>query len=126
MSLPKIDAYVGEVRKALADNAQLPQQIELPTYPISNPRPRRLALPLQRHDPSPCQLRDQGRHSVPGRVQRGRRRFLLPEEAGMIGGWRTAWNQGDFPFYFVQLANFQNPNNNPGAAMAGGRSAWPS
>ena len=25
----------------------------------------------------------------------------------------TAWNQGDFPFYFVQLANFQNPNNNP-------------
>jgi hypothetical protein len=24
----------------------------------------------------------------------------------MINGWRKAFNQGDFPFYFVQLANF--------------------
>jgi sialate O-acetylesterase len=24
----------------------------------------------------------------------------------MITGWRKAWNQGDFPFFFVQLANF--------------------
>ena len=23
----------------------------------------------------------------------------------MIGDWRTSWGQGDFPFYFVQLAN---------------------
>jgi len=25
---------------------------------------------------------------------------------GMIGGWRQAWGQGDFPFYVVQLSNF--------------------
>lgn len=25
----------------------------------------------------------------------------------LIGGWRKAWGQGDFPFYFVQLASFQ-------------------
>ena len=25
----------------------------------------------------------------------------------LIGGWRKVWGQGDFPFYFVQLANFQ-------------------
>ncbi len=31
----------------------------------------------------------------------------------LVGGWRKIWNQGDFPFYFVQLANFQNPNDNP-------------
>lgn len=43
----------------------------------------------------------------------------------LIGSWRTLWNQGgsteakshDFPFYFVQLANFQKPNpENPGGA----------
>lgn len=28
---------------------------------------------------------------------------LLPE---MIRSWRAQWGQGDFPFYFVQLANF--------------------
>jgi sialate O-acetylesterase len=24
----------------------------------------------------------------------------------LIGGWRSLWKQGDFPFYYVQLANF--------------------
>ena len=31
----------------------------------------------------------------------------------MIGGWRTLWGQGDFPFYFVQLSSFQADNKNP-------------
>ena len=31
----------------------------------------------------------------------------------LIGGWRKVWNQGDFPFYFVQLANFEQPNQDP-------------
>lgn len=33
----------------------------------------------------------------------------------LIEGWRTVWDQGDFPFYFyvVQLANFQNPQTSP-------------
>ena len=31
----------------------------------------------------------------------------------LIGGWRKQWGVGDFPFYFVQLANFQNPNQDP-------------
>jgi len=25
----------------------------------------------------------------------------------LIGGWRSAWSQGDFPFYIVQLANYR-------------------
>ena len=35
------------------------------------------------------------------------------KKKALIGGWRKLWNQGDFPFYFVQLADFQHPNNNP-------------
>ncbi len=31
----------------------------------------------------------------------------------LVGGWRKAWNQGDFPFYYVQLASFQSPVENP-------------
>jgi len=31
----------------------------------------------------------------------------------LIGGWRTQWGQGDFPFYFVQLANFQAVTEDP-------------
>lgn len=28
----------------------------------------------------------------------------------LISGWRALWAQGDFPFYYVQLANYQNSN----------------
>ncbi|MEM0896056.1 MAG: sialate O-acetylesterase [Verrucomicrobiota bacterium] len=33
---------------------------------------------------------------------------------GMIRDWRAKWKQGAFPFYFVQLANFQQPATEPG------------
>ena len=31
----------------------------------------------------------------------------------LIGGWRKQWGLGDFPFYYVQLANFQGVSNDP-------------
>jgi len=36
----------------------------------------------------------------------------------MIKNWRTDWGQGDFPFLFVQLANYMQPDQQPG------ESAW--
>jgi len=37
-------------------------------------------------------------------------RELLP---ALIGDWRRVWNQGDFPFLYVQLANFMIPDPEP-------------
>ena len=37
-------------------------------------------------------------------------RDLLP---ALIKGWRMQWQQGDFPFLIVQLANFQQPDISP-------------
>ncbi|MES2456933.1 MAG: sialate O-acetylesterase [Bacteroidota bacterium] len=37
-------------------------------------------------------------------------RTLFP---AMIKDWRTKWGVGDFPFYFVQLANFMAPTAEP-------------
>ncbi len=34
--------------------------------------------------------------------------------ADMITDWRKAWKVGDFPFYFVQLANFMDEQPQPG------------
>lgn len=31
----------------------------------------------------------------------------------MISNWRESWNLGDFPFLFVQLANFMEPDKQP-------------
>jgi sialate O-acetylesterase len=41
-------------------------------------------------------------------------RTLFP---AMIQDWRTHWGQGDFPFLFVQLANFQPTKPEPGPSM---------
>ncbi|MEM9345772.1 MAG: sialate O-acetylesterase [Planctomycetota bacterium] len=30
----------------------------------------------------------------------------------LISGWREAWGQGDFPFYFVQLPSYENEKGN--------------
>lgn len=29
----------------------------------------------------------------------------------LIGGWRKTWNQGDFPFYYAQLPNWNHPGD---------------
>ena len=43
----------------------------------------------------------------------------------MIEDWRRVWGQGDFPFYFVQLANFleRAPEPTPGSEWAALRDA---
>jgi sialate O-acetylesterase len=35
------------------------------------------------------------------------------KKCALIGGWRKQWGLGDFPFYFVQLANYQAPTQDP-------------
>lgn len=35
----------------------------------------------------------------------------------LIRNWREAWGQGDFPFYFVQLANFMARQEQPGESQ---------
>ena len=49
-----------------------------------------------------------------GRAFQYRKAFPL-----MINDWRQKWNQGDFPFYFVQLATFRTDgNSNEGCSWA--------
>ncbi|MDA0766681.1 MAG: sialate O-acetylesterase [Verrucomicrobia bacterium] len=31
----------------------------------------------------------------------------------LVKGWRSVWDQGDFPFYWVQLASYQDPTEDP-------------
>lgn len=37
--------------------------------------------------------------------------------ANMVKNWRDDWKQGDFPFYFVQLANFKERSEEPTDSM---------
>jgi len=45
-----------------------------------------------------------------GESNRGDTNYDLKMSA-LIGGWRKLWNEGDFPFYFVQIAPFKYLKN---------------
>ncbi|MCY2965558.1 MAG: sialate O-acetylesterase [Planctomycetota bacterium] len=46
-----------------------------------------------------------------GESNRGRGMHYHNLQRGLIGGWRKIWNQGDFPFLFVQLAPYRYDDN---------------
>ncbi len=35
------------------------------------------------------------------------------KKKALVNGWRNLWGQGDFPFYYVQIAPYQYGNDNP-------------
>lgn len=39
--------------------------------------------------------------------------LYFEKKKALIEGWREVWNQGDFPFYFVQIAPYQYGNEDP-------------
>jgi sialate O-acetylesterase len=49
-----------------------------------------------------------------GEANAGRARQYQSLFPAMIRNWRAAWGEGDFPFLFVQLANFQARQSEPG------------
>lgn len=43
----------------------------------------------------------------------------LQKLKALVGGWRSIWKQGDFPFYLVQLANYKTSDPNQAAGGDG-------
>lgn len=111
--VPQIQVYLEESEKAAADQKELPSPPDLPVYPVSSTYPsgwhclyNGMIHPLIRYG-------IKGAIWYQGESNGGEGDSYFHKKQALIGGWRKAWNQGDFPFYFVQLANFQNPNDNP-------------
>jgi len=48
-----------------------------------------------------------------GETNGGEGNLYYHKMRALIDGWRKAWDQDSFPFYFVQLPNYSNPNNKP-------------
>jgi sialate O-acetylesterase len=51
-----------------------------------------------------------------GESNNGEGMLYFEKKKALIGGWRKLWNQGEFPFFFVQLApyRYNNPERLPG------------
>ncbi|HUG90467.1 MAG TPA: sialate O-acetylesterase [Planctomycetaceae bacterium] len=50
-----------------------------------------------------------------GESNRGEGMLYFQKMQALVGGWRKTWDQGEFPFLFVQLAPWRYPGDNPEA-----------
>ncbi|MDX1927808.1 MAG: sialate O-acetylesterase [Pirellulaceae bacterium] len=48
-----------------------------------------------------------------GESNHGEGMLYLEKKKALIGGWRELWGQGDFPFYYVQIAPFKYGTEDP-------------
>ncbi|MFC1454071.1 sialate O-acetylesterase [Verrucomicrobiota bacterium] len=113
-----LEKWISNARKAIEKGKKLPVEPVWPVYPGNNRRMPVAIYNAMIYPLIPYAIRGaiwyQGENNSgnPGDIYYHKMRAL-------IGGWRHAWAQGDFPFYYVQLANFQRDQKKP----AGG-SGW--
>ncbi len=104
-----IEAWIADTRKALETGAQLTQMPDN-THPLAHQqRPTALYNGMV-HPIVPYGIRGALWYQGESNLREG---MLYHEKMkALINGWREVWGQGDFPFYFVQLAPFNYGGRN--------------
>ena len=110
----RLKEWKAAVEKAKAEKSQLPTEPALlgPKGPFPHHQPVGLWNGMIR-PVAPFAIRGAIWYQGETNGARGRGyqyRKLFP---AMIGDWRRLWGEGDFPFLFVQLANFHDPDPGP-------------
>jgi sialate O-acetylesterase len=104
--LDETQNWLASARQALADRAVVPP---MPVYPGELLAPHDVQNPTALyngmiHPLCPYALR--GAIWYQGESNLGEGRRYTERMKALIGGWREVWHEGDFPFYFVQIAPF--------------------
>lgn len=111
-ALSRIETYLAEARIALASQAELPEPVKVPGEPETGPCAWHGVYNAMIHPL--VNFRIKGALYYQGETNGSEEDRYYHKMRALIGGWRKAWNQGDFPFYFVQLPNYSNPTSQPG------------
>ena len=107
--IDEVDRWIGATRIALTNGAAIPPAPEIPVHPGAKgwcSMYHAMISPLTRFP-------IKGALWYQGESNGGEGESYYHKMRALVSGWRQAWNLGDFPFYFVQLASWQNPNENP-------------
>ena len=112
-ALPAIEAWTAASRDAQRANAQIPMPPKWPEFPFGEKvaRPRCATLHNGMIAPLiPFGLKGvlwyQGENNTDGNL-------YFEKKSAMIADWRAWFEKPDLPFYFVQLAAWQKPDENP-------------
>jgi len=114
-ALSDLEAWIAEARSSLADGTEITLMPAMPYNPTTPANPygegwssmyNAMIHPLLR---SPIK----GALWYQGESNGNEGETYYNKMHALIGGWRKQWRQGDFPFYFVQLAPFQDVIEDP-------------
>ena len=115
----KVAGYTADVQDAISRNTEMPAFLEFPSHPISNNAPQGWNCLYNGYIHPLTRFAIKGVLWYQGESNCSNADTYFHKQRALIGSWRKAWNQGDFPFYFVQLANYGNPTNEAGADDGG-------
>ena len=114
--LTQMEGWIAQTRGNLANGTETTPMPVIPTHPGGNGWSGMYNAMIHPFVHLPIK----GALWYQGESNGGEGETYYNKMRALIGGWRKQWGQGDFPFYFVQLANFQGATENPGDA-----SGWP-
>ena len=105
-NLDAIAAFEKNARAAIANNTALPLPPPAITYPINSQGQATALYNGHIHPMVPYAIRGALWYQGESNLSAGETDIYVDKMKALIGGWRKVWGQGDFPFYFVQLAPY--------------------
>lgn len=107
--LAELKQWLPQADAALANMAEVPQSPSEPSLLNNNREPTVLYNGMI-HPLVPLSIK--GAIWYQGEANGSEGISYFHKMQALIGGWREVFGQGDFPFYYVQLANFQQSDPN--------------
>ena len=103
-TLPRYEAWLTEVRKAFDAGKSVSKPPAWPVHPLASQKQPTGLYNAMIHPLVPFAIR--GAIWYQGEASCGDGAKYAEMMKALIGGWRGVWGEGDFPFYFVQIAPY--------------------
>ncbi|MBN1294626.1 MAG: sialate O-acetylesterase [Candidatus Latescibacteria bacterium] len=109
--LVELETWISDTRNALTSGKDLPPNPEWPHHPLNMAHEPMALYNSMVYPLLPFAIR--GAIWYQGEANRMDAMLYFEKMKALINGWRAVWDQGEFPFYFTQLAPFNyRPDNN--------------
>jgi sialate O-acetylesterase len=112
-AIASMDAWSADAKKSIADHT-LPPPMPALAAGLFGPNDVQASTALFNGMIHPlCPLAIRGAIWYQGEANEKEGKLYTERMKALIGGWRTIWGEGEFPFYFVQIAPFNYGDKRP-------------